>query len=786
MHHYLKCLALIGGLLTLALEPLWSQNERWATYLSRRTTTRLERSERHLFAVADGALYSVALERGGEVTTYDKGNGLSASGIADIVWHDEAKALVIYYTSGVIDLLGSDGVRTITALRDAQQIRQYTLYATAQQGDRVWLGGAFGLMQLSVGRGVVESTYHQGIETKGIAVSPDGTTLYALVDGQVYAGALATNLQDPAQWRSHTSLPPALGASWVQIGMAGEHLVGLSSSGGLYVLGDGTAPTLLTLPAPLSGLSYTSLVVSGDGLIALSAGGTCYLGADLSPSLIPTTGASDVSGSATSGRLWAAMGEAGISELKLSGNVWQAEPLGIDLDGPYANSYFVMRHVGGRLYTASGGRDGNRYGQRGVVQVFDGHRWSATTSSGLERSSGVSLYDPVDVMPHRDGDPLHYYIATWGEGLYEVRGQELVERYDTHNSALVSALPGQTGYTRVGSLTYDRSGNLWMGVALTSASSGGSVARLAPDGSWAYYDYPSIRPTNSFTAHLALPNGTKWLADYQGANGANGVFVYRDQGTEDIGDDATARYLNFVEASGRSVNFSRISALTLDRSGTLWIGTNMGYMSLLRPDVTPQTGRPPVVTRPIGGNEPPYYYILDNTPVSAIAVDHLNRKWIGTEAGGLYLVSDDGKEVLRHYSEENSPLVSNRILSLAMDEASGLLYIGTDRGLNTLETGTAPERQQATPHAIAYPNPLRPEHPDQITFDDLPAGATIHISDINGRLVHVATSIDTRHTWSTYTDGGHRLPSGVYTARIYAPESKDAQLLRLVIIRSAD
>ncbi|KGN76968.1 hypothetical protein HR17_01395, partial [Porphyromonas gulae] len=121
------------------------------------------------------------------------------------------------------------------------------------------------------------------------------------------------------------------------------------------------------------------------------------------------------------------------------------------------------------------------------------------------------------------------------------------------------------------------------------------------------------------------------------------------------------------------------------------------------------------------------FYVLDNVPITTIAVDAMNRKWLGTESNGLYLISEDGLQVLRHYHKDNSPLLDNRILSLAIDEGKGLLYIGTGFGLNVLETATSPENQTKRPSAIAYPNPLRPEHPDGITLEGLPAGANIHI-----------------------------------------------------------
>lgn len=761
--------------------------ELWKTYLARRTTTQIETAQGLVFAVADGSLYSFDPSDPSAVTLYDRSAGLSATNIADIVWIEGTKSLLIYYTSGMIDLLSQQGVRSISALLEASQIRQYGLSSVATHGDRVWLAGEFGMLQIDTRRALVEGTYFIGYTASGVSLSQDGQRLYALVDNTIMSGDLSSNLQDPSLWTIIRTDPPTSQSSWSRIATLGDRVIALSSTGDLYSVNpDGTMTSLDTaLGTAFTDKTYVSLRGYPGKVLALASDAIVVINEDLTLSAMDTSDATDVALTSDGTELWIAAG-ASLRKQVYSGGQWTSYPISINIPGPYSNSYFAMRHVGGRLYSVNGGRDGNRYSLPGVVQIFDGVTWSVITSQSLYDRSGVRLTDPVDVIPHRDGDPTHIYVATWGEGLYELRDGALVERYDTHNSALASAIPGTEGYTRVGSLSYDRQGNLWMGVALTSNSSGGSIVRLSPEGTWAYYDYAEIRPTNSFGPHITLPLGTKWIAEHRGRGDANGVFVYRDNGTDDLGDDASARYLSFAESSGRTVNFSRVSAMAVDLSGALWLGTNIGYMSVVRPDQAPQAGKLPVVSRPIGGKEPPYYYILENVAVSAIAVDNLNRKWIGTETDGLYLVSENGADVLRHYRQENSPLVSNRVLSLSMDEENGILYIGTEAGLNSLDTGTAVTGQVTAPSAMAYPNPLRPEHPDGITFSNLPAGATIHISDVNGRVVHHATSIDTEHRWDTYTSAGSRVPSGVYTARIYAPIAGEAQTLRIAIIRSAE
>ena len=40
------------------------------------------------------------------------------------------------------------------------------------------------------------------------------------------------------------------------------------------------------------------------------------------------------------------------------------------------------------------------------------------------------------------------------------------------------------------------------------------------------------------------------------------------------------------------------------------------------------------------------YYFLDNTIITTIKVDNGNRKWIGTDGSGVYVLSEDNQEIV--------------------------------------------------------------------------------------------------------------------------------------------
>ena len=55
--------------------------------------------------------------------------------------------------------------------------------------------------------------------------------------------------------------------------------------------------------------------------------------------------------------------------------------------------------------------------------------------------------------------------------------------------------------------------------------------------------------------------------------------------------------------------------------------------------------------------------LLGNDVVTTITVDGSNKKWFGTQSGGVYYTSADGLEIILHFNTENSPLISNNIFA---------------------------------------------------------------------------------------------------------------------------
>ena len=151
-------------------------------------------------------------------------------------------------------------------------------------------------------------------------------------------------------------------------------------------------------------------------------------------------------------------------------------------------------------------------------------------------------------------------------------------------------------------------------------------------------------------------------------------------------------------------------------------------------------------------------YMLGKETITSISVDGANRKWLGTSNSGAYLLSVDGTQVLKNYNAFNSPLFSDSIASIAIDQVSGEVWLGTSEGtLSIRETATSGKASFSK--VYSFPNPVREDFTGNVTITGLMRDTEIKITDISGNLVYETIPKEDRHRDLT-TYNGRRVRSG--------------------------
>ncbi|MCC6726673.1 MAG: T9SS type A sorting domain-containing protein, partial [Saprospiraceae bacterium] len=258
--------------------------------------------------------------------------------------------------------------------------------------------------------------------------------------------------------------------------------------------------------------------------------------------------------------------------------------------------------------------------------------------------------------------------------------------------------------------------------------------------------------------------GYKWMIS---APNSSGVIIF-DEG-EDIADDSDDQCV-ILNTSNSVLPSNEITSIEVDRDGAVWVGTKIGAAVF---QCDPFNGscpgsRPFVEVDGFGGN------LLDEIEVRAIAADGANRKWFGTGAG-VFVMSPEGNEQIAHFTAENSPLFDNAITDIDFDDATGEVFIGTQRGLISYR-GEATAAKAFHSSALVFPNPVREDYEGPIAIKGLAEDSTVKITDVSGQLIYETEALGGQAIWNGRDYKGRRANTGVYLVYATNKNTTDPQV----------
>ncbi|MFW6348261.1 MAG: T9SS type A sorting domain-containing protein, partial [Cyclonatronaceae bacterium] len=207
-----------------------------------------------------------------------------------------------------------------------------------------------------------------------------------------------------------------------------------------------------------------------------------------------------------------------------------------------------------------------------------------------------------------------------------------------------------------------------------------------------------------------------------------------------------------------------VNAVVQDRRGEVWIGTARGVARFLFPtriiDGTARDRQASLLINADQDTDSPF--LLRDIDATSIAVNAANQKWIGSRGDGLWLIDAEGRRVLRHFTTENSPLFSNIIEDVAVDDETGIVYIATAEGLLTY-TDVPTSAERSMDDLFVYPNPYEYErNSGNIIIEGLSEETLLSIVGVDGRMVNRVQARSGRAEWNARDFNGNRVASGVY------------------------
>lgn len=753
----------------------------WSYELSYHNATQTLSTGNLTYALCNTNLLCYDAEDGSTRTFDLLSPGLSDKGITFFAYSPTVHCLVLLYSNNNIDLLYDDG-----SVANIPQVKNFTEYSISPNnlnvnGDFAAIATTEGVIVINLRKQEVTGAYRlmQRVET---AVVMDNCIL-AATGTSIIRGYNKDNLYSPSSW--HTVYTDVTARKFVAsdkgLYMIVPYQDGVNNAySGLCLVNNPTdeTPSLVHLTSiDLYDGNANGAYVQFQGsqhFVTINPENPAAVQDDIHFSFSTNAACRNAQGTIFMAQMFE-----GLKAYRLEdGNLVETGER-IGAFGPRFDRSYYLKSAGDYIYVAGGEPDYTNTRTPGFFgRLGNGQWWDMDYDTNVASMRYFTNICDMTVDPR---DSSHVFAASYGQGLFEYKSGKYITNYNSGNSPLDNHRGVNANfdrYTRVGGCAYDDKGNLWI-----SESGVDSVLHiLKADGQWTKLYHNTIAQAVE-TGHIFFDSrGYLWMN--QTAEG--GLFCLDYKGTVDQqGDDRTFYVESAYNEDGNDCDLTYIKTVVEDNNGQIWIGANSGIYAITDPDDwfgNRGTVYQPKVPRNDGTNYADY--LLTGIPVHAIAVDGGNRKWIGTRGGGIYLVSEDGSEVLNNFTTANSPLLSDNIYSLAFDHATGTLYIGTDLGLCTYRTGLTPAQAFLSKGNIkVYPNPVRPEYQGLVTIQGLTEEAEVKIVTSGQQLVYRGNSIGGTLQWDACSQAsGRRCAPGVYYILVSTADGKDSVAAKLVII----
>ena len=386
-----------------------------------------------------------------------------------------------------------------------------------------------------------------------------------------------------------------------------------------------------------------------------------------------------------------------------------------------------------------------------------------------------------------------YYIGSFLEGVYIVEYNEKtglfeeIGKFDTRNMPTVIAWGGSDKGAHSFDVNFDPEGNLWVGNFNNYDDDYRAVSpyvmlpkeKLYTDlktitrNDWKQSKAKGVNGIAFDARSVFSKSGAMFNWDYRFANAVR-LYVTITNGNWSNPEQHQYRPItNFTDQDGNTFQPDYWYCGIEDKRGRIWMGTDRGVVEFTNPANTLNPDfriKRLKVPRNDGTNYADY--LLDAIWVTDIACDSSNRKWIATYTSGLYLVSENGDQILEHFTAENSPLPSNCIYTVACHDKNNMVYIGTSKGIVSYSSTSAPAADSYD-EVYAYPNTVRPDYTGWITIKGLMDNSLVKIADAAGNVFHQGRSDGGMYVWDGCNANGERVRSGVYY--VFASQNENEQ-----------
>jgi len=700
--------------------------------------------------------------------------GLSDIGISDIAHNADQDILVVAYSNGNIDLLQGDEVVNMEDLKRANFPGSKRINSITMKNEFAYLSCGFGIIVINLKKQEVKETITLNITGDlGVndVISHNGLFYAATNEGLFFAQEGSNNLSNPNEWTLVEELPDS---SFSCLFVLNEILHAnfdnnIFNSDTLFYFENGTWQRR----SELFGLANKHFDVNNNKVVVCHTDRVIVydklwksMQELLSYGKVAPKAAQAVFDKINNETIWLADQRKGLVEITSAGPHESHT-----VYGPISNRVHEITTLGNDVWIAAGSVEGghwnNTYNKDGVFK-FSGNEWKTYNRNSLVGIDSLFDFLSVAVDP-KDHDKV--YFAAHGDGIVEMIDEVHVETFGQSNSSisLIEAATPSYQYAGMSSLVFDGNNILWG----ANARAANVLCAKDEDGKWYSFRLSEAISNKETGRMIATSENHIWVTFPNNS----GVAVLNYNNTIDDPDDDEIAGLTTANVKLPS---NSVYALAEDLDGAIWIGTGTG-ISVFRSSSDLFGENPPEAEKPLIQQDGYTEYLLESQAVTAIAIDGANRKWMGTSSSGVYLIAEDGTEEILHFTVENSPLMSNGIITIGVNQETGEVFFGTEQGICSYKS-TATEGKADYSSVYAYPNPVEPNYYGDIAITGLVANSEIRITDISGNLVYQGIADGGQAIWKGTTADGNRIKTGVYLVFCAAPDGSQSVATKILFI----
>ncbi|MCH8011073.1 MAG: hypothetical protein IIA61_03855 [Candidatus Marinimicrobia bacterium] len=250
-----------------------------------------------------------------------------------------------------------------------------------------------------------------------------------------------------------------------------------------------------------------------------------------------------------------------------------------------------------------------------------------------------------------------------------------------------------------------------------------------------------------------------------------------DDGIPDEVDSMMVTW-QYLSQSNNELAANTIWALIESEQDIIWILTSKGLQRLTFNSQFTQV-------------TPYFFTYFSGVPFgegSHLRLDIRGNLWASSVTNGVYILLANSTpwpdwDGFRH---ANSHLLSDDVTDIAIDNARGIAYIATSKGINALKIPFAKPKKSYS-NVITFPSPFRIPSEFPMVIDGLVDNSTLKIMTLSGKVLRELSgtfiSMNSYQAfWDGKTNNGEYVGTGIYLVGIYS-ENGQSMVTKIVVIR---